>query len=195
MTHVQSSKQQLVLAGIFQLEPIGCSVFSLQSSVFTVLLDQAIRQRHQYKKTKPVCSIIGERRMPHPNGQPGFIRIDSVHQGDQDGVKGVYHINAVDEVTQFGYASQALIFCFTEKLIRALTEFLGCRTAQSVMTHVQSSKQQLVLAGIFQLEPIGCSVFSLQSSVFTVLLDQAFYRQRPILGNGISIKKPNLYAQ
>ena len=32
---------------------------------------------------------------------PGFIRIDSVHQGDQDGVKGLYHINAVDCVTQF----------------------------------------------------------------------------------------------
>jgi hypothetical protein len=69
-----------------------------------------IRQRHQYKKTKPVCSRIGERRMPHPNGQPGFIRIDSVHQGDQDGVKGVYHINAVDEVTQFD------VVCTVEKI-------------------------------------------------------------------------------
>ena len=38
---------------------------------------------------------------PQPNGLPGYIRIDSVHQGDQDGVKGVYHINAVDSVTQF----------------------------------------------------------------------------------------------
>jgi len=27
--------------------------------------------------------------------------VDTVHQGDQDGVKGVYHINAVDEVTQW----------------------------------------------------------------------------------------------
>jgi len=26
--------------------------------------------------------------------------IDTVHQGDRDGVKGIYHINAVDEVTQ-----------------------------------------------------------------------------------------------
>ena len=58
-------------------------------------------QRHQYKKTNPVRSRIGERRKPNANGQPGYIRIDSVHQGDQDGVKGVYHINAVDEVTQF----------------------------------------------------------------------------------------------
>ena len=35
------------------------------------------------------------------NNQPGYIRIDSVHQGDQDKRKGIYHINAVDEVTQF----------------------------------------------------------------------------------------------
>jgi len=34
-------------------------------------------------------------------GWPGYIRINSVHQGDQDGVNGVYHINAVDCVTQF----------------------------------------------------------------------------------------------
>jgi hypothetical protein len=29
------------------------------------------------------------------------LRVDSVHQGDQDGLKGVYHINAVDCVTQY----------------------------------------------------------------------------------------------
>ncbi|MCC7059098.1 MAG: integrase, partial [Burkholderiaceae bacterium] len=42
---------------------------------------------------------IGARRAPRPEGRAGFIRIDSVHQGDQDGAKGVYHINAVDCVT------------------------------------------------------------------------------------------------
>ena len=31
----------------------------------------------------------------------GYVRIDSVRQGDEDGVKGVYHINAVDCVTQW----------------------------------------------------------------------------------------------
>jgi hypothetical protein len=41
------------------------------------------------------------RRKPSPNAQPGYIRIDSVHQGDQDRRKGIYHVNAVDEVTQF----------------------------------------------------------------------------------------------
>ena len=67
-------------------------------------------QRHQYEKTKPVRSRIGERRKPNPNGQPGFIRIDSVHQGDLDGIKGVYHINAVDEITQFE------VVCTVEKI-------------------------------------------------------------------------------
>jgi transposase InsO family protein len=60
-----------------------------------------LRQRRQFNKTKPVTCLIGERRKPNPQGQPGFIRIDSVHQGDQDGIKGVYHVNAVDEITQF----------------------------------------------------------------------------------------------
>lgn len=55
----------------------------------------------QYTKTKPSVSKIGERVKPDPQGMPGYIRIDSVHQGDRDGEKGVYHINAVDEVTQW----------------------------------------------------------------------------------------------
>src|SRR5213075_3297161 len=41
------------------------------------------------------------RRGPEPDGRPGYLRVDTVHQGDRDGVKGVYHINAVDEVTQW----------------------------------------------------------------------------------------------
>jgi len=45
-----------------------------------------------------------------PDGQPGYIRVDTVHQGDLDEVKGLYHINAVDEVTQFE------IVCAVEKI-------------------------------------------------------------------------------
>lgn len=60
----------------------------------------AERRRH-WTKTKGHSVAIGVRRAPTPEGRPGFIRIDSVHQGDQDGVKGLYHINAVDCVTQF----------------------------------------------------------------------------------------------
>jgi len=59
------------------------------------------RHRRVWTKTRPVTIAIGERRAPAPNNQPGYLRVDSVHQGDQDGVKGVYHINAVDCVTQY----------------------------------------------------------------------------------------------
>jgi hypothetical protein len=54
-----------------------------------------------YQATRPTKVAIGERRRPEPGGRPGYLRVDTVHQGDQDGVKGVYHINAVDEVTQW----------------------------------------------------------------------------------------------
>ena len=46
-----------------------------------------------WAKTRPVTVAIGERRAPSPNHPPGYLRVDSVHQGDQDGIKGVYHIN------------------------------------------------------------------------------------------------------
>lgn len=59
------------------------------------------RRRH-FTKTERAMVAIGERRKPSPNGKPGYLRIDTVHQGDQDQVKGVYYINAIDEVTQMG---------------------------------------------------------------------------------------------
>ena len=59
-------------------------------------------QRVRLTKTQPSTNTrIGVRKAPAPEGRPGFIRIDSVHQGDLDGVKGLYHINAVDCVTQW----------------------------------------------------------------------------------------------
>lgn len=62
----------------------------------------AYRKRNtSYQPTRPTPIPIGERRKPRPEGQPGYLRVDTVHQGDQDGNKGVYHINAVDEVTQW----------------------------------------------------------------------------------------------
>lgn len=54
-----------------------------------------------FTKTKPRKVNIGERRAPVPDGKPGYIRVDTVHQGDTDKEKGVYYINAVDEVTQW----------------------------------------------------------------------------------------------
>ena len=58
-------------------------------------------RRQHWTKTRSTQVAIGHRRAPQPDGRPGFLRIDSVHQGEQDGVKGVYHINAVDCVTQW----------------------------------------------------------------------------------------------
>ena len=57
-----------------------------------------------FEHTKPTGVSIAERRRPDPRGMPGYIRIDTVHQGDWEGVKGVYHINAVDTVTQWEIA-------------------------------------------------------------------------------------------
>ena len=59
------------------------------------------RRRVDYQETRPTAVAIGERRSPQPDGRPGYLRVDTVHQGDLDGTKGVYHINAVDEVTQW----------------------------------------------------------------------------------------------
>lgn len=59
------------------------------------------RHRQVWTKTRSVSISIGERRAPAPNNQPGYVRVDSVPQGDRDGVKGVYHINTVDCVTQY----------------------------------------------------------------------------------------------
>jgi transposase InsO family protein len=67
-------------------------------------LRASARYRNQaavFELTRPSVIAIGERRRPDPEGRPGFLRVDTVHQGDWDGAKGVYHINAVDAVTQW----------------------------------------------------------------------------------------------
>src|SRR6266700_2142835 len=53
-----------------------------------------------WQPTRPRAIGIGERRKPDPQGRPGFLRIDTVHQGDWEGAKGVYHINAVAPVLE-----------------------------------------------------------------------------------------------
>lgn len=57
------------------------------------------RQRGHLEPTRSRSIAIGERR--RPNGAPGYLRVDSVHQGDWDGIKGLYVINLVDAVTRF----------------------------------------------------------------------------------------------
>ncbi|MGA9684319.1 MAG: hypothetical protein WBQ74_21095 [Candidatus Sulfotelmatobacter sp.] len=62
-------------------------------------------RRLHYVKTRPTAVAIGERRRPDPQGQPGYLRVDTVHQGDPPRGKGVFHIDAVDEVTQWQIVS------------------------------------------------------------------------------------------
>ena len=70
--------------------------------LYRLRASRAYRERRiKYQATRPTKVSIGERRKPEPQGRPGYLRIDTVHQGDLEGVKGVYHINAVDEVTQW----------------------------------------------------------------------------------------------
>ena len=79
------------------------------SHIYNVRCTRQYRSRlGSYEKTKPTNTGIGERRKPDNQGDPGYIRVDTVHQGDyidESGhKKGVYHINLVDEVTQWEIA-------------------------------------------------------------------------------------------
>jgi hypothetical protein len=58
-----------------------------------------IRVNVQHTRARQVS--IGERRRPEPKGRPGYLRVDTVHQGQHDGRPGVYHVNSVDTVTQW----------------------------------------------------------------------------------------------
>ena len=60
-----------------------------------------LQQRRPLAKTRPAQTAIGERRQPQPQGRPGYVRVDTVHSPEEDGVKGAYTINLVDEVTQW----------------------------------------------------------------------------------------------
>jgi hypothetical protein len=82
------------------------------------------QQRVRYQKTRPTAVAIGERRRPDPQGRPGFLRVDTVHQGDRDGEKGLYHINAVDEVTQWQIvgATAHISEAWLEPVLAALLE-------------------------------------------------------------------------
>ena len=75
-------------------------------------------------KTQAVTRNIGERRKPQPEGKPGYLRVDSVHQGDRDKEKGVYHINMVDEVTQWEIIGcvERISEQFLEPLLRELLD-------------------------------------------------------------------------
>lgn len=73
--------------------------------LYNLRKSQRYRERRlNYTKTRPTTIAIGERRKPTPGGRPGYLRLDTVHQGDTADAKGVYHIDAVDVVTQWQIA-------------------------------------------------------------------------------------------
>ena len=65
-------------------------------------------KRTAWTKTRATTVAIGLRQAPEPEGRPGHVRVDTVHQGDRDGVKGLYLINLVDEVTQYEFVGAAV---------------------------------------------------------------------------------------
>jgi len=74
----------------------------------------------------PVYQCSDRRTASSPSGRISrVLRIDSVHQGDQDGQKGVYHIHAVDCVTQFQVVatcekiSEAYLIPVPEEILKA----------------------------------------------------------------------------
>jgi transposase InsO family protein len=79
-------------------------------------------RRLHYTKTRPTGVAIGERRCPDPQGQPGYLRVDTVHQGDAPAGPGVYHINAVDQVTQWEIvaATERISETWLEPVLQAL---------------------------------------------------------------------------
>lgn len=77
-----------------------------------------------FEKTNPTRVPIGERRRPEPNGKPGYLCVDSVHQGDRDGSKGIYHVNIIDAVTQFEFVGS--VEAISEKFMQEmLSELLA----------------------------------------------------------------------
>ncbi len=83
-----------------------------------------LRRHRDIEKTRPRHINIAERRRPRPEGRPGFLRVDSVYQGNKTTHKGLFHINLVDEVTQFEFIGA--ISRITEREMVPLLEALIC---------------------------------------------------------------------
>ena len=72
------------------------------SHIYNLRRTRAYREHHvHHTKTRASAVHIGERRKPQPCGKPGYLRVDTVHQGDTPTRPGLYHINAVDTLTQW----------------------------------------------------------------------------------------------
>jgi transposase InsO family protein len=93
--------------------------------LYNLRKSQRYRERRlNYTRTRPTSVAIGERRKPEPSGRPGYLRLDTVHQGDGPEGKGVYHINAVDQVTQWEVAGATprISEAYLEPLLNAMMQ-------------------------------------------------------------------------
>lgn len=81
-----------------------------------------LRRGKNFEKTKFAGIAIGKRMKPRPLGRPGFLRVDTVHQGDLNKEKGVYYINLVDEVTQTEFVFSVPEIC--ERYLKVILEEL-----------------------------------------------------------------------
>jgi hypothetical protein len=122
--------------------------------IYNLRKSRAYRERKvSFQKTRPVKVTIGERRRPDPQGRPGFLRVDTVHQGDLEGIKGVYRINAVDEVTQWqvvgatAYISEAWLIPVLEAMLRQfpfqIVGFHSDNRSEFINHTVPKSKRQV----------------------------------------------------
>jgi transposase InsO family protein len=72
------------------------------SHLYNLRRSKAYRKvRVTVEHTRATKVNIGQRRKPEPLGRPGYLRVDTVHQEHLDGHPGLYHVNAVDTVTQY----------------------------------------------------------------------------------------------
>jgi transposase InsO family protein len=72
------------------------------SHIYNLRASESYRRRRvRVHHTRATQVSIAERRQPDPQGRPGYLRVDTVHQGQRDGQLGLYHLNAVDTVTQW----------------------------------------------------------------------------------------------
>ncbi len=109
-------------------------------------LRASARYRNQaavFEPTRSSAASIGQRRKPDPQGRPGYVRVDTVHQGDSAGAKGVYHINAVDAVTQW-----QVVGCVEKISEEYLMPVLAAVLAQFPFPHSRFSCRQRL--GVYQ---------------------------------------------
>jgi transposase InsO family protein len=96
--------QKILVRALHEFHDAGYQRLARLSVAQLYRLRKRSAYRHRrvaYQPTRPTQVALGERRKPDPQGRPGYLRVDTVHQGDMGGIKGLYHINAVDEVTQW----------------------------------------------------------------------------------------------